>query len=203
MVKTGKKPVIGITGGICSGKSTVASLLGRLGCKVIDADEIAHKMLEKNEIKKKVVNRFGQGILTPAGKISRRKLAEIVFRNKAELSKLTGILHPPVLVQIKGLIKKYNRQNAIKAIVLDMPLLAEAGWEKRCDYVIFVDCRQALRVKRAEKTGLFNENGLKIRENFQFSLDKKVKIADNAVDNNNGVSSLKKQVKKIFTKIVN
>jgi len=82
--------------------------------------------------------------------------------------------------------------------VLDMPLLVEVGWAERCDRLIFVDCRRQIRAERVKKVGFFNENQLKIRENFQISLDKKRNIADNIIDNNSGFSALTEQVTNIF-----
>ncbi len=202
MVHSKKKPVIGILGGVCSGKSTVAAEFSKLGCGVIDADKIAHELLEKKEVTEKVVAAFGRGILDSAGKIDHKKLADIVFADADKLSSLNKIVHPAVLQQTEELIRQYNSQSKVKAIVLDMPLLVEVGWEKRCDKLIFVDCDWQIRVERAKKTGFFDENQLKIRENFQISLDRKVGLADNTLDNNSGFSALSKQVVYIFSYIV-
>ncbi len=201
MGKAGKKPIIGIIGGIASGKSTVAAEFVKLGCKVIDADKIAHEVLEKKSIKEIILEFFGPAILDSTGKIDRRKLAEIVFTDAEKLTLLNGIIHPLVFQKAEQLIKKFNDQNQVKAIVLDMPLLMEVGWAKRCDKLIFVDCEPKLRAKRAEKMG-FNKNQLKIRENFQISLDKKIKLTDNIIENNSGFSALVRQVADIFSYIV-
>ena len=195
------KPIIGILGGIGSGKSTVAAEFVKLGCKVIDTDEIAHELLDEVSVKEKIVAAFGRTILDSTGKISREKLAEVVFADTDKLSQLNSIVHGPVLAEAERLIEQYNQQNQVKAIVLDMPLLVEVGWDKRCDRVVFVDCDRRLRVDRAKKNGLFNEKQLKIRENFQISLDNKVNIADNIIDNNSGLSMLVKQVTIIFNAI--
>jgi dephospho-CoA kinase len=202
MHKAGKKAVIGILGGIGSGKSTVANQFAKLGCKVIDADEIAHELLERQDVIKKVKASFGQAILNSQGKINRSKLAKIVFGDSAKISILNEIIHPLVLARTEALIKEYSGQNEVKAIVLDMPLLMEVGWEKRCDRLIFVDCRADLRLKRAEKMGIFSEESLKIRENFQISLDKKKDIADNAIDNNSGFEALAEQVADILSDVL-
>jgi len=197
----GKKPIIGILGGVGSGKSTVAAEFAKLGCKVIDADKIAHELLERSAVRKQIISLFGRAILNSAGKIDRRKLADIVFTNSDKLSSLNSIVHPLVLARAEQLIKQYNQQSRVKAIVLDIPLLAEVGWAERCDRLIFVDCGRQLRINRAKKTGVFDENQLKIRENFQISLDNKVNITDNMiiVDNNSGFSALVKQVADIFS----
>jgi len=201
--KAGRKPIIGILGGISSGKSTVAAEFAKLGCKVIDADKIAKNLLDKEDIKGRIVDLFGGSVIDPAGKIDSRKLADIVFADTEKLSLLNEIIHPLVLSRAEQLIEKYNRQNQVKAIVLDMPLLVEVGWDKRCDKLIFVNCERQNRVNRAKKLGVFEENQLKIRENFQISLDKKVAIADNFIDNNSCFSALVKQVTGIFSCIMN
>jgi dephospho-CoA kinase len=199
----GKKPIIGILGGICSGKSTVAAEFAKLGCKVIDADKIAHKLLDKKDIKERIVALFGKDVKEPGGKIDSKKLAGIVFADTDKISSLNKIIHPLVLARAEQLIEQYNRESQVKAIVLDMPLLAEVGWDKRCDKLIFVDCERQLRLNRAKKKGLLDENQLKNRENSQISLDKKVAIADNSINNNSSLAALARQVADIFCCIMN
>jgi len=199
----GEKPIIGILGGVGSGKSTVAAEFAKLGCRIIDADRIAHALLERKDVREKVVSVFGEGILDSAGKIDRKKLGDMVFADGDRLSALNKIIHPLVLGRAEQLIERYSRENQVKAIVLDMPLLVEVGWAERCDKLIFVDCRRQLRVDRAKKIGIIGKNQHKIRENFQISLDKKVVIADNTVDNNSDFSGLAKQVADIFSHIEN
>jgi len=198
---SGKKPIIGILGGIGSGKSTVASELGKLGCKVIDGDNIAHKALDRKDIKQKIIALFGEGVSCPSGRIDRRKLSDIVFADADKLLSLNRMIHPLVLKRTEELIKRYSRQNQLKAIVLDMPLLVEVGWAKRCDKLIFVGCKRRLRVDRAKKMG-FDENQIKIREKFQISLDSKTDIADNLIDNNSDFTALVRQVTDTLSHIV-
>ncbi len=198
-----KKPIIGILGGVASGKSTVAAEFAKLGCKVIDADKIVHELLQKTVVKDKITGLFGQAILDSAGKIDHRKLAEVVFTDADKLSSLNKIIHPFVLERTEEFIEQYNRQGGIKAIVLDMPLLAEVGWAERCDRLIFVDCKPKLRIERAKKMRGLDENQIKIRENFQISLDNKAAIADNSIDNNSDFQALVRQVFDVFSYIVN
>jgi len=199
--KSGRKPVIGILGGICSGKSTVAGEFGKLGCKVIDVDKIAHELISRPDIRERIVAVFGQSILNSSGKINRRKLAEVVFSDNARLLLLNKIVHPAVFQSVKQLIEQWRREEQVKAIVLDMPLLAESGWESRCDRLVFVRCSLRLREKRAEEKG-FSKGEVKIRENFQNFLDSKERIADNIVDNNSSFSVLIKQVADVFSCIM-
>jgi len=198
-----KKPIIGILGGVASGKSTVAAEFAKLGCKVIDADKIVHELLQKTVVKDKITGLFGQAILDSAGKIDHRKLAEVVFTDADKLSSLNKIIHPFVLERVEEFIELYNRQGGIKAIVLDMPLLAEVGWAERCDRLIFVDCKPKLRIERAKKMRGLDENQIKIRENFQISLDNKAALADNAINNNSDFQALVRQVFDVFSYIVN
>ena len=175
--------------------------LAKLGCAVIDADEIAHELLEEPVVKNKVVDFFSEGILDPEGRVDRKKLGDVVFANGHKLAELNKLLHPGVLQRVEQLIEQYNAKNRVKAIVLDMPLLVEVGWAKRCDKLVFVDCKTQLRAKRAKKMGYSGEKQLKIRENFQISLDNKAAIADNIVDNNSGFSELTEQVAETFSYI--
>jgi dephospho-CoA kinase len=197
-----KKPIIGILGGVASGKSTVAAEFAELGCEVIDADKIVHKLLDKKNVRGKIVAAFGEAVLDAGGKIDRKRLADIVFADTDRLAALNSIIHPLVLARAEQLIERYSRQNRVRAIVLDMPLLVEAGWEKRCDRLIFVDCKTELRADRARKMGLLNENQLRIRENFQISVDSKASRADNTIDNNYGFPELTRQVNDIFSCIM-
>ena len=202
MGSSGRKPIIGILGGIGSGKSTVAAEFAKLGCKVIDADRIAHKVLCRKDVREKIVRLFGETVLDSSGQIDRKKLADIVFSDADKLSSLNGVIHPLVLQQAERLIKEYGRQSQVKAIVLDMPLLVEVGWANRCDRLIFVACDRPRRVHRAKKMGLDGDE-IKIRENFQISLDNKANIADNVVDNNSDFTTLVRQIADIFSCVVN
>ena len=202
MNKTSKKPVIGILGGVCSGKSTVAAEFAKLGCVVIDADEIGHELLNNAELKKTVIEAFGGGILNPSGLINRDKLARIVFSDAAKINCLNKILHPEILVRIQRLIEQYQSQSDVKAIVLDAPLLVEAAFQDRCDSLVFVACNKQKRTERAKKLKKIDENQLKIRENFQISLDIKRNIAEYTLDNNAGISEIASQVVYIFSKLI-
>jgi dephospho-CoA kinase len=188
-------------GGIASGKSTVAKELAARGCAVIDADKIAKQLLRSKDVKKKIRDVFGSGVFDRSGRVNRKKLAERVFADARAVKAINTIIHPLVLGKTSELIRKYQRQPAVKAIVLDMPLLAEVGWNKRCHKLIFVRCDEKIRLKRARKKGILTKNELKKRENFQISLDKKKKMANFIIDNNSDESELAKQVEKVFSAI--
>ncbi len=187
-------------GGIASGKSTVAREFAKLGCKIIDADKIAHELLDRKSVKEELVATFGRSISDSKGKISHKKLARVVFTDPDKLAVLNRIIHPLVLERAGLLIERYNRQKRVRAIILDMPLLVEVGWAERCDRLIFVNCPRKTRADRAKNMG-FDNNQLRIRENFQISLDNKAALADNTIENNSDFSALVRQVADIFTDI--
>ena len=185
-------------GGIASGKSTVARLLRQSGCGVIDADEIAGIMLQRAEIKQQLRKIFGANIFEVSGRVNRKKLAAVVFQSSKKVSALNSLIHPLVSARTEELISKYNIDKNIKAIVLDMPLLLEVGWDKRCDKLLFVDCQPQIRLARCQKRPDFDGKKLKKRENFQISLDKKADIAHYIIYNNHSLSELAQQINDVF-----
>jgi dephospho-CoA kinase len=193
-----QQKIIGLLGGIGSGKSSVAAEFRKLGCKVIDADDIAHKFLDDPAIKKQILEAFGDEIFDDSSQINCKKLAEITFSSKQQLQQLNNILHPVILGRCEQLLNGYKHQPEIPAIIIDMPLLVEVGWDKKCDKLIFVDCKIEKRLERVKKKGLLDEKQLKKREKFQISLDNKMQMADNVINNNSDFSELSKQVIGIF-----
>ncbi len=194
-------PVIAIVGGIASGKSTVAQAFGRLGCVVLDADRIAHDLLEDPQVQQELVSSFGTDIRDKRGSIDRRLLADKVFWSRENVQRINAIIHPRVMNRCRRSIEEFRRNPACKGIVLDAPLLLEAGWEGQYDCLIFVDCSDENRLQRAAGRGL-SEKDLKNRENFQISLDKKRKIADYSIDGNSDLSAIAEQVERIYTTLI-
>ena len=192
MHETGPKKIIGIMGAIASGKSRVSEAFAGEGCAVIDADRIAHLLLEDTEIKAQIRSIFGKGVICDDN-IDRSKLGEMVFESAESLEKINSIVHPKVLPEIDKLIAQYNRDSNIRAIVLDIPLLLEIGWENKCDCLVFVECDREIRVKRAQNKGI-SEEMLKKREKFQFSLDKKINLAHYIVHNNSNWEKTNRQI---------
>ncbi len=198
-----QKPVIGIIGGIGSGKSTVATECSGLGCAVIDADRIAHSLLNNTETKQQIQDHFGPNLVTPRGDVLRKELAEIVFRDPEKLRLLNSILHPQVLDRCETLLREYGHSRQFRGIVLDMPLLLEVGWSTKCDHIIFVACDPHLRLERVRAKGSFSEREFEMRESFQISLDTKQHHADNIIHNNSGLAALTGQITETFSKILN
>jgi dephospho-CoA kinase len=188
-------------GGIGCGKSTVAACFAELGCVVIDADAIAHEILDEADISAKLIDRWGTEVLDSKGVVKRDKVAEHVFDSEEELDFLNALVHPRVLERVQVLIDTHRSDSDISGIVLDMPLLVEVGWEKRCDFLIFVNCCEDKRRGRIAKNAIIDTEQLKKRENFQISLDIKTEKAHYVVSNNSDKSDMAEQIAQIFSSI--
>lgn len=143
--------VIGLTGGIGSGKSTVAQYLAELGAVTIDADKIGHEALKANtEVWQDIVTTFGRQILAPNGEINRKKLSEIVFNDPESLARLNQIMHPRMYEMAKSEIEEY-RQQGVGMVTLEAALLIEAGWTSLVDEVWVTAASEATVLERLEK----------------------------------------------------
>jgi dephospho-CoA kinase len=194
--------VIGITGGIASGKSTIAEMLESLGADLIDADKICHELINTNDIADKITKRWGVHIQDNHGKIKRNALAEIVFSDKKEVSALNSIIHPKAIEQIKSRIAKLHAKAATSAIVLDAALLVESKLIDICDIVLFVDTEKnscVLRVKNSRKWPL---DEIAKREKFQGLIPQKKEMSDVIINNNNSKEGTLNQVKDFWCQFI-
>ena len=193
-----KKIVIGLTGSFGSGKSTVAGIFASLGAQVIDADRIARASINPaGGIYRKIVSSFGGGILKENGAVDRKKLAEIVFKDKDALKKLNSIIHPSVIRNIKNQIKKSNSG----IVVLDAPLLFEAGLRRLVDKIVVVKIGREKQIRRLQKKTSLGRIDILKRIRAQMPLRQKIRMADFIIDNNVTKGATRKQVKEIFKKI--
>lgn len=194
--------IIGLTGGFKSGKTTVARMFKKKKALIIDADQLAHQVLQpKSKSWNKTVAHFSKKILKANNQIDRNKLAFIVFKNKKELKRLNQIIHPPVISEIKKLIKKYKKIFPYKLIVVDVPLLFESGLNYLTEKVVVVKCSLAKQVSRASAKTKLNKPEIMARINSQWPLDKKVKLADFVIGNNGPLVKTEKQVEKIYREL--
>lgn len=196
-----KKAIIGIIGGLGAGKSTVAQEFAKRQCAIIYADKINHEILAQPKIVAQLVDWWGDRILNAQEAIDRSALAEIVFNDQKELKKLTDLVHPMVLEKQNELIKAYNEDPTVKAIVLDVPLLAEMGWDKACDCLVFVDTDQSVRWQRLHENRKWSDKMIKNVEKLQIVLDKKEKLSEYRIKNNSDISDLPPQVDRILSLI--
>lgn len=194
--------IIGLTGGFSSGKTTIAKMFKEKKALIIDADKLAHEAASpKTKVWKKIIFHFGPTILQPNGRINRKKLGAIVFKNKKALNWLSGIIHPVVISKIKILIKKYKKLFPRPIIVIDAPLLLEAGLKALVDKLIVVNCSLNKQISRARLKTSLNQDEILRRINSQLPLAKKVKLADFVIDNNESLAKTKKQVEKIYQEV--
>ncbi|MFQ5686310.1 MAG: dephospho-CoA kinase [Candidatus Scalindua sp.] len=194
--------VIGITGGIASGKSTIAKMLGSLGASVINADIICHRLIDTKSMSQKIINRWGGHIQDKYGRIERHKLGEIVFADKKELSALNKIIHPEAIKQIKDRISKLRNKSTSVAIVLDAALLVESNLIDICDITLFVNTRKNTCKARVENSRKWPSGEIAKREKFQSSLREKREIADIVICNNLCQANTLKQVKDFWYQFI-
>ncbi len=189
--------VIGLTGGIGSGKSMVSQFLAELGAVILDADEIGHEAFKPDtEIWRQVVAAFGRQILTPDGNIDRKKLGNIVFSNPESLSRLNQIMHPRMYDMVKAQLEEYRRQGT-RVVVLEAPLLLEAGWTSLVDEVWVTTAPEATVLKRLEeRTGLSQAESL-TRLRSQLPSAERVRQADVVINTDCDLDELKSKVKEL------
>ena len=196
------KPVIGLAGGIASGKSLVADILAELGAGVIDADKLNHEVLHSDEVRRQIQKWWGQDTYDEAGLLDRRKLAEIVFNDPAKRKKLEGLTHPRVNELRDQRMNELKADERIHAIVLDIPLLFEVGQNALCDQVIFVEVDENARIQRAAKQRGWDAVELRRRENLQTPLDIKRERSDHIVENKSDIDTLRQRVASVYHEIV-
>jgi dephospho-CoA kinase len=189
--------VIGLTGSFGTGKTTVAGLLREKGCKVVDADSIGHDLLKSGTtVYKKIAAYFGNAVLDKEKAIDRRALSHIVFADDEKLKALNAIIHPEIIKKIKSEISKVRKG----VVVLDAPLLLEAGLQGLTDKIIVVTATRANQIKRVQARLRLSKSAINRRLRIQMPLGDKVRMADFIIDNNGSLSDLKKQVEEIRRK---
>lgn len=176
--------VIGITGGIGSGKSTVAKMLQEMGAALIDADVIAKAMLRQADVKGKIERTWGGGVFTAEGEVDRKALAGSVFANADQLARLNAIMHPPVIRRIEEDLHRQKREEPERPVVVDAALLQEVGLSRVCDVVVFVDVEKTRRRERMRWRRGWDDEEVERRERFQMPLAEKRMRADYVIDNN-------------------
>lgn len=196
--------VIGLTGGIASGKSTVSRFLEELGAVIIDADRVGHEAFKPDtETWREVVAAFGQEVLTTGGEIDRQKLGNIVFGNSQALARLNQIVHPRIYALAKAQIEEYRRQG-VGVVVLEAPLLLEVGRPSLADEVdeVWVTVApESTALKRLEeKMGLSAPQSL-ARIRSQLASEERVKHADVVIDTDCRLDELRAKVKKLWRRL--
>jgi len=188
------KPVVGLIGGMGSGKSLVAAALSRHGAKVISGDELGHEALRQPEIRERVIDRWGTGTLDVQGVIDRRRLAKIVFSEPGERRILESMVFPWIERRLREEIASGQADMHVPLIVLDAAIMLETGWSKECDRLVYVDTPREVRLQRLAKQRGWSLKDVEARENAQLPLTDKRSRADYVVDNGGSPEQLNRQI---------
>jgi dephospho-CoA kinase len=192
-----KPKVIGLTGGIASGKSLVAAMFAELGAAVVDADAIAREVLRSPEVAEKLRKSWGHEVFR-AGSPDRARIARIVFDDPAKLKELTDWVHPPTLREMRAQLDRAGEDRGVPLIILDAPLLIEADLAPWCDALLFVDAADPLRRARARADRGWSDEELRRREAAQAPLSEKRARASLVLDNNGSVEETRAAVAQLF-----
>lgn len=181
-------PVLGLVGGVGSGKSHVAAgLAAQRNVAVIAADPIGHEVLRRPAVKAQVRQRWGDTVFTPDGEIDRSRVGQLVFGDDAasrdRRQQLEAITHPEITREVRRRIDQYQAQPHLEAVVLDAALLLEAGWREFCDHVVFVDSPLADRQQRVASSRGWSTEELARREASQWPLERKRSACDAVIQN--------------------
>ena len=194
--------VIGVTGGVGTGKSTVAAMFKRLGAVVLDADAIAHQVMEPKRVAwRQIVGAFGEEMLNEDQTVNRKRLAARVFHDEPARKRLEQIIHPPVLRAITRELGRLRRARWHPAVVLDVPLLVEVGAHRLVDALVVVTAPPQLQRQRLRRQHGWSEEEINARIAAQWELSSKADLADYVVDNSDGVDATRTQVKHIWNQL--
>ena len=197
-MNAGRPLRVGLTGGIASGKSTVAEMLRQLGAVVIDTDQIAREVVQPGSpALQSLRERYGESILDDDGSLRREQLGEIVFASPAEKKWLEQLLHPLIKARADELAQQASEQGAA-VVVFDVPLLLESGWDKNVDQVWVVHVPPAVQRQRLTLRDGFSESAVSARLAAQWPIDKKAQQADLVIDNAGTLDQTRRQVERAW-----
>ena len=196
---------VGLTGGIATGKTTVVGMLRELGCRVLEADKIAHQMIEPGGAAyEEVVREFGRGILTAEGLVDRQKLGAIVFGEPRRLARLNAIVHPPVLAEQMRQLAASERADPHAIAVVEAALLIEAGFDEKLEYLVVTWCTPEQQLARltdpGQGRGLSAEQARQ-RIAAQMPIEEKRQRADAVIDCSGSLEHTRAQVISLFAKL--
>ena len=193
--------IIGLIGGIASGKSAVAHELATLGAAVLNADQAAHRVIDYPEIQEMLVKRWGSGILKEDGSTDRRAVASRVFgltsESREQLDYLESVLHPRIRAEFTAELEELRAAGS-KAAVIDAPLLLEANWDNLCDVLIFVESPREDCKRRAQTLRNWSESEFAAREAAQMPIEEKRQRATHVIANDGTLEELRTRVRKLW-----
>ncbi|MDG1838196.1 MAG: dephospho-CoA kinase [Phycisphaerales bacterium] len=196
---TAQPLVIGLVGGIGSGKSTFASCLGELGCVVVDADAIAHDVLQTEDVRSEIEAWWGSAVLDADGTIDRAAVGRIVFADVAEKLRLEALVHPLIQRACREVIDAADSSS--RAVILDAPLLLEVGLDAWCDIVVFIEAPDTARRDRVHARSGWGSEEWAMREQSQIALDEKRLRSDHVLVNADDSTVLRQQAASLLNQL--
>lgn len=197
-----RKPVIGIIGGIGSGKSLVAAEFERQGCLLIAADKLNDEILRAPAVVATLRGWWGDGVLTADGAADRGRIAEIVFADAQERQRLESLTHPLIAARRAAIIEAGVDEPAVAAIILDSPLLFESRLDTQCDRIVFVEAGRAHRLDRVRRTRGWDEAELDRRELCQLPLDEKRARSHYVIPNEGSPDQIRSRVTDVLKRVL-
>jgi dephospho-CoA kinase len=192
---------LGLTGGIASGKSAVAAMLREKGFSVLDADSLAHKLIEPGQpAYNEVLQEFGQEVLAPGGRIDRAKLSAIVFQDRAKLDRLNAIVHPRVGEFVFRQFEEWQRAGTRDAAFVEAALLIESGIHKKLDGLVVAWCEPEQQLQRLLDRGL-SESEARRRIAAQLPVEEKLRLATEKIDCSGSLDETRRQVEALAAKL--
>ena len=206
-IDPGRGIILGVTGGIASGKTTVSRLLAEKGAFTINLDEIGHELLKRGSpLMEELIEAFGPDILDPSGDVSRKRLGAIVFADNAKREQLNAIMHPPILHRSQSEARRLVAEDSNCVVVIDVPLLVEGGRHHLVDVIVVVTTSPENQLQRLLERSIEESRPLSVEEaqariSAQIPLSEKVKFAHFVIDNNCPLEELSHQVDRLWIEL--
>lgn len=193
--------VVGLTGGIASGKSTVSRLLSQVGFPIIDADLVAHRLQQPGQPGfERLVEQFGRSLVAMDGSLDRQRLGQLVFNDQAARSQLNQVMQPLIRDAIMGQLASLKNA-VVPTIILDAPLLFEQGYDEDCNLVVVVTVDKATQLARLMERDGLSQAAARARVAAQMPLNEKAARADIVIDNNGDYDHLRQQVARLVKRL--
>ncbi len=198
----GQVGYFGLTGGVATGKSTVARMFGELGARIIDADLIGHELIHSGlPAHGEIIRHFGDQILDASGEIDRQRLGAIVFADSAQLAELNHILHPRIIEAVEMLVREFHVRKPGAVIVVDAPLIYEAGIADRFAKVVVTWCRPEQQIERMKANAGLSREEAEQRIAAQMPVEEKRRRADYVIDCSGALDHTRQQVEALFPEL--
>jgi len=190
--------LVGLTGGVATGKSTVAAMFGALGCLIIDADRLAREVVEPGQpAHAQIVSAFGRGILRPDGGIDRKALGTVVFADPAERERLESFTHPAIRARVRARLAELRAAGFEGVVILDAPVMVESGDSQDVDRLVVVTADEPAQVARQQARDGLEPEDARRRIRSQMPLDEKARLAHYLIDNSGELGATEARVREV------